>query len=191
MFQRARSGDRSVFGHVPDQQYRNLKRLRDVNQRARHFAHLRGASGDAIHVLGDYCLRGIDDHQCRFGLFDQRERGAQVGGGGEQQIRLDGADARRPHTHLRLRFLSRDIQHGVAFHSCRRQTSDVSRGFQQQRRFADAGLSGYKRHRSRYDAAAENAVEFVESRADSCDAFRPYVGDRRCGGGSDRIRARP
>ena len=75
MFQRAWAGNRPVFGDMADQQYRNIKRFGGVDQRARHFAHLSRASGDAIDFLRDDGLRGIDDGQRRLALFDKPQRG--------------------------------------------------------------------------------------------------------------------
>ena len=172
------------------QKHWNIKGFGGVNQRARHFAHLRGSAGDAIDVLRDDGLRRIDDGQRRLELFDKPQHRGQIRGGGEQQIRLHGADARRAHADLRLRFLAGNIQYGIALGGERRQPRHIAGGFQQQCRFADARLSCDQRDRSRHDATAEHAVEFRKSCGDSGDVLRAYVGDRPRRGRCDRMRLR-
>ena len=81
MLQRARAGDGPVLGDMPDQEHGDVQRLRRVDQRARHLAHLRGAAGDAINVLRDDGLRRIHDRQCRPRPLDQPQHGGEIGGG--------------------------------------------------------------------------------------------------------------
>lgn len=93
MLERARAGNRTVLGHMTHEQHRHVKRFRGVYERARHLAHLRGAAGDAIDVLRDNRLRRIHNRQRRPNRVDQAEHGGEIGGRGEQQVLLDGADA--------------------------------------------------------------------------------------------------
>ena len=131
MLKRARAGDRTVLGHMAHQQHRHVERFGRVDQRARHLAHLRGAARNAIHVLRDDRLRRIDDRQGRLVLLNQAERGRQIGRGGEQQVLFDRADARGAQPHLRLRFLTGNIEHGVALRGATARFGDVARGLEQ------------------------------------------------------------
>ena len=63
-------------------------------------------------------------------------------------------------------------------------TGDIAGGFEQQRGFADARLSGDQHYGTRNDAAAEYAVEFLESGGDAFHTVRCDIGDR--GGGARR-----
>lgn len=160
MFQGTRSGDRTVLRDMADQQYRNVKRLRGVDQCARHFAHLGGAAGDAVDVLRNDGLCGIHDRQRRPDLFDQAQYRSQIGGGGQQHVWFDRIDAGGAHAHLCLRFLAGNIQDDVAVTMIGDLARHIARRFQQQRRFADAGLACDQRHRSGNDAGAQHTVEF-------------------------------
>ena len=70
------------------------------------------------------------------------------------------------------------------------KTGHVAGGFQQQCRFADAWLACDERHGAGYDAAAEYAVEFRETRADSGNVFRADFRDGLCGGSGHHMRLR-
>ena len=184
MLQRARPGDRPVLGHMPYQQHRHVQAFGRVDQGARHLAHLRGAAGDAIDLLGDDGLRRIDDGQRRALPLDQPQHGRQIGGGGQQQIRGHRVDACSPHAHLRLGLLAGQIQHGAI----RMPLGHGAGGLQQQGGFADAGLSCDERDRSGHDAAAEDPVEFAEPGGQSMDGFGADLGDRRGGAVPDMKR---
>ena len=175
---------------MPHQKHWDIKGFGGVNQRARHFAHLRGSAGDAIDVLRDDGLRRIDDGQRRLELFDKPptpwtdpwwRRVVDSAPWRRCATRACGPAPAIPRRKYTVRYCARWRTPSASPH-CRRFPAAMS--------IADARLSCDQRDRSRHDATAEHAVEFRKSCGDSGDVLRAYVGDRPRRGRCDRMRLR-
>ena len=67
VFQKLRSGQRSFFVDVPDQNHRNATVLGKMQQRGSALSYLRNAAGRAVYILGSDGLYGVDDNE--LGLY--------------------------------------------------------------------------------------------------------------------------
>ena len=80
--------------------------LGPLDDRRRHLAHLRDATGHAVDVGRADGLDRVDHEQGRRHLFDVGEEPAEVGLGGEVQLVVQRTGALGPHPDLRRRLLT-------------------------------------------------------------------------------------
>ena len=104
MLEHAWPGDCAIFGHVTDDENRNLATFCQLHQFRRHFAHLRNAAGRTRDFRMLHRLNGINNHKFRFELIDDLNNRAEVGF--RIQIKIVGRNAQAfgPHFDLQCTF---------------------------------------------------------------------------------------
>ena len=112
VFQRPRTRQAAILGHVPDQPDAHLVPLGHLQEPAGHLAHLaQAAGGGAERGAPDGLDRVHDDHGGLEGgdlLQDRLQRGL----GGQEEAGDARAQAPPPLAHLRQRLLAGDVKDG-------------------------------------------------------------------------------
>ena len=162
MFEHAGAGDIAVLGDMTDQEQRGAARLGEADQLLRAGPNLTDRARRAFDQIRMHGLDRIDDEQRgRFALAQSRQDVAHRGGRGELHRRLAKPQPPRAQAHLIRRFLAGNIGDRKA------GISEPRRRLQQQRRFADAGVSAQKHRGSGHDPAAKRQIELRDPRADT------------------------
>ena len=172
VFEQARARYGAVFGHVADEQHRQVAVFANADEGGCHLPHLRRTTGKAIRQPRRHRLHGVDDHKLRLHLVDLAEDRCKVGFGGEIQRGLQGMGALGAQSHLADRLFGAHVEHALA--GCRGTTCDLEK----QRRLADPGLPAEQNGGPGHHAAAEHAVELGDAARPVRDGFRTDLGDR-------------
>ena len=114
VFERSRSGDGSILGHVADENQRDIVGLGGCGQRGGHRAHLGDAAGDAVGIGGGHGLHRVHDDQRRLDRRDVIQHRVQVGFGGQVDLVTAAIDAVGSQPDLAGGLLARDIQRASA-----------------------------------------------------------------------------
>ena len=169
MFEHTRPGDIAILGDMADQHQRSAAFLGEADQLESAAAHLADRAWRAFDLVAVHGLDRIDyqqgwrrnpaqrgqdiAHRCRGGKAHRRTRQPQPFG---------------PQPHLPRRLLAADIDHLAA------RLRHFRGRLQQQRRFADPGITAHQDGRTRHQSAAQCPVEFGQP----CAA--PLQGDAWC-----------
>ena len=124
---------------------------------ARAFAHLVNAARRRGQFRAVHYLDRIDHKQLRRVLTGCLQNLFDAGFGKQLEIVLGQLQPARAHTHLLRRFLSGNIKRLPALPG--QQTHDL----EQQCTFPGTGIAADEHHRARYEAAAEDPVEFGDA----------------------------
>ncbi len=156
VLERLRSGEASVLGDVSDQEDRHVLPLGGEQQLRGRFAHLADAAGRRLKLQREDRLNRVHDDERRLDAGDLLEYALEARL--RQQVQRRAADAKPLATRfdLMLRLFAGAVQHRAD------RPRHVGRRLQQQRRLADARLAAQQHQRTRDDAAAQHAVEFVD-----------------------------
>ena len=100
VLKRARPGDRSVLGDMPDQHDGQRLLFRHRHQGGGDLPDLGYPAGRAVDVRRGDGLHRVDDQQARADCIDVAEHGGQICLGGEEEQRADGADPVSAESHL-------------------------------------------------------------------------------------------
>ena len=172
MLERARPGDRTILRDVADEEGREAAALRQRHETSPALAHLRHAARSRLEAGQEHRLDGVDHERTRLHLIQLRlDHRKIVLRPEEQPIRLEPKPF-RAQPHLRRRFLRRDVQDGW------RRFRERSRRLQEQRALADARLSPDEHERPWHDAAAQDAIELANFRAQPGDVLELHVAQR-------------
>ena len=174
MLQRSRPGDRTVLGHVADQQRRHGPLLGDPDQRRGDGSELGDAPGRRVDVVASDGLHRVDHQQVGLNRLDVAQHGRQLHLGGEQQQVLEGAGALATKPDLGRRLLARDVEGAGA-------TAGRLRGdLEQQRRLADARLPGEQQDAPGDDPSTEHPVELADAGRTARVGLGGDLRDRHC-----------
>ena len=154
MFEYPRTGQRTLLGHMADQEDRRAALLGEAHQQRRALAHLGYAAGGRGQLFGEDGLDRVDHHHLGFLQTRGGDDAFDAGFGHDLELVFRQAQAARTHGHLLLGFLAGDIERGKA-------RGDIAQGLQQDGRFADAGVTADQHHRAVHQATAEHPVEFA------------------------------
>jgi hypothetical protein len=129
-----------------------------ADQRLRCAAYLRHCAGRTLDHIGPHGLDRVDDDDAWRDAFRQSCDDVFDGGfGGELDRGVAQAQPLGAQAHLRHRLFAGDVDSAVACpgHGTRR--------LDQQCRFSNAGVATHQQHRTAYQAAAGDTVEFGDA----------------------------
>ncbi len=179
VLERPGTGDGAVLRDVADQEHGHTAGLGECGEGTRHRAHLRDAADDTVDVGGEHRLYRVDDQQRRAYLLDVPEDGGEIGLGREVHavVHRPGPVGAQPY--LPRRFLAGDVERALVAAALRPPMDHL----EEQRRLADAGFSREQHDRTGNYSAAEDAVEFVDTRGLRVGGFSVDPGQRGGRGG--------
>ena len=174
VFEHARTRDGALFRDVSDQHRGHTSFFCNLDQGSCNFTDLCDATWLAVDFCGRNRLHGVDDQYTRINLFDVTEHGCKIGFGCEIQRINNRVDARRTQAHLRCRLLRSDVQRTTV------RARSLCRHFDQQRGLADTRFAGQQHNRTRYQSAAEHAIQFRDPGTASSRGCDINTADRHC-----------
>ena len=161
VFQGFRAGEAAVFRDVAHEHNGNILSLRGEEQMRRHLAHLADAAGRRLKPSGKNRLYRVHDDERRLQALDLFKNALEAGFGEQVKRRAIDGETLSAQFDLMLGFFAGAVEN-------RPDAARHVRGhLQQQRRLADAGLAAKQHERSRHNAAAQHAIEFLNARRNS------------------------
>ena len=154
----AGAGDLAVLGDMADQDDGRAGALGEADQFAGRAAHLRHRAGRRFDRLRPHGLDRIDDQKPRRRALRQRRHDVlDRGFGGDLDRGFGKPEPLGAQPHLRHGFFAGNIDGAVLV------AREGGRDFEQQRRFADAGIAAEQQHRAAHQPAAGHAVELGDA----------------------------
>ena len=166
------TGDLAILGDVADQQHAGAALLGKTDQGFRPGFQLRDAAGCGLDRRRPQRLDRIDDGDGgRLVLAQRGQNVGNVGFSGQQHRGIIESQPLGAQPYLGDGLFARDINDALTFAGKCRQ------GLQQQRRFADAGVTADQHPGTWYKTAARNPVELANASDDAgrCRTFAPQA----------------
>jgi hypothetical protein len=152
VLEQLRPRDRTLLGHVTDDDDRRTPGLGEAHQLRGALAQLRHRPGAGRHAPRLQRLDRVDDEERRLPRCRKREDRLAVGFGHDAESRGSHTQAPGAQSHLRHRLLATRVDYRV-------RGGHVGRHLQQERRLADSRISPQQDHRTRHDPAPQDPVE--------------------------------
>ena len=141
MLEDARTGNRALLGHVPDQDHGNRALLGEPCELRRAFAHLCDAAWRRFERLRVDGLDRVDHHDLGLTAADCRDDCLELHFRQQLDRSVDQTQAPGTHRNLLGRLLSGHVERALA-------GADRRHRLQQERRLANAGISAERRGES-------------------------------------------
>ena len=152
MFDHAGASNLSVLGDMADKDHGGAEAFGKAGQLMGGGADLADAAGGGLDRVGPDGLDRVDDHEVGLFGFHRGQDVTQRCGGGEFYRRLAETQALCAHADLCAGLFAGDVEGLEA------GTRKARGGLQQERGFADTGITAYQNGAGRHETTAQNAV---------------------------------